>query len=184
MKPIAALLIAAAQAVAAPAVAQMHGDHAAHMSAGAGAVPSLPGNDIFGAITEIVALLSADRATDWSRVSIDALRDHLLDMDAVARGPAPETRVVDGGIEMRILTTGPAGEAAARMVPAHSVIMETETNWLSSVDASVTGTLVWRVTRSRPEDGLVIRGLGFFGLLATGAHHPAHHLAMAKGSNH
>jgi len=184
MKAIAALLIAAAQALAAPAVAQMHGDHAAHMSAGEGAVPTLPGNDLFGAITEIVALLSADPATDWSRVSIDALRDHLLDMDAVARGPAPETRVVEGGIEMLIPTSGPAGEAAARMVPAHSAIMETETDWLSSVEPLDTRTLVWRVTGSRPEDGPVIRGLGFFGLLATGAHHPAHHLAMAKGSKH
>lgn len=184
MKPIAALLISAAQAVATPAVAQMRGDHAAHMSAGAGAAPTLPGNDVLGAITEIVALLAADPATDWSRVSIDAFRDHLLDMDAVARGPAPETREIDGGVEMLIPTSGPAGEAAARMVPAHSAIMGTETDWLSSVEASDTGTLVWRVTGSRPEDGPVIRGLGFFGLLATGAHHPAHHLAMARGSNH
>ena len=63
MKPMAALLIAAARAVAMPAEAQTHGDHAAHMSDGAGDAPTLPGNDVFGAISEIVALLAADPAT-------------------------------------------------------------------------------------------------------------------------
>lgn len=184
MKPIAALLIAAAQSVAAPAVAQMHGDHAAHMSAGAGAVPSLPGNDIFGAITEIVALLSADPATDWSRVSIDALRDHLLDMEAVARGPAPETREIDGGVEMLLRPEGAAGGAAARMAPAHAPFLASETGWNSTFEPSADGALVWRVKGQAPQDGTRIRALGFFGLLATGAHHQAHHAAIARGIRH
>lgn len=183
MKPIAALLIAAAQAVAAPAVAQMHGDHAAHMPAGAGAVPSLPGNDVFGAITEIVALRSADPATDWSRVSIDALRDHLLDMDAVTRGPAPETREIDGGVEMLIRLEGNS-EAASRMVPAHAPFLVSETGWTSTVEPGADGTLLWRVTSQVPQDATRIRALGFFGLLATGAHHQAHHIAIARGMKH
>jgi hypothetical protein len=44
-------------------------------------VPQLSGQDAFGAIQEIVGMLEADPATDGSKVDIDALRDHLLDMN-------------------------------------------------------------------------------------------------------
>ncbi|WP_375691724.1 hypothetical protein [Pseudooceanicola sp. LIPI14-2-Ac024] len=159
-------------------------DHAAHLGGTEGAIPELPGDDIFGAIAEIVAMLSSDPATDWSRVDIGALREHLLDMDAVGRGPAADAREVDGGVEILIPTVGPAGDAATRMVTAHAPVLATETGWSSTVQTTDDGKLAWRVTGHSPDDSTKIRALGFFGLLATGAHHQAHHLAMAKGVLH
>jgi hypothetical protein len=39
------------------------------------------------------------------------------------------------------------------------------------------------VTTTKPDEVAKIRGLGYIGILATGAHHQAHHWAMARGIN-
>jgi len=49
----------------------------------AASVPSEPGQAAFAAIQEIVGILEADPTTDWSKVNIEALRQHLIDMDNV-----------------------------------------------------------------------------------------------------
>ena len=59
-----------------------HMDHA-HAHGGEGLVPTMPGQEAFGTIQEIVRMLEADPATDWSKVNIGALREHLIDMDEV-----------------------------------------------------------------------------------------------------
>ena len=38
------------------------------------ASPTMPGQDTFGAIQEIVRILEADPKTDWSKVNLEALR--------------------------------------------------------------------------------------------------------------
>jgi hypothetical protein len=45
------------------------------------AIPTMPGQDSFGAIQEIVRILEADPNTDWSKVDLEALRQHLIDMN-------------------------------------------------------------------------------------------------------
>ena len=45
---------------------------------------TMPGQDAFGAIQEIVQILQSDPKTDWSKVNIDALRQHLIDMRDIA----------------------------------------------------------------------------------------------------
>lgn len=57
-----------------------HIDHA-HIHGGEGLVPIMPGQDAFGTIQEIVRMLEADPATDWSKVNIGALREHLINSD-------------------------------------------------------------------------------------------------------
>lgn len=56
------------------------------------------GQDAFAAIQEVV-LLEADPDTDWSRVDIDALRDHLIDMHLVTLYAK-----VDDGVELTVIT--------------------------------------------------------------------------------
>lgn len=74
--------------------------------------------------------------------------------------------------------TGPGGEAVRRMVPAHAPDLATETGWSS--EAEIGGNEVtWTVTSSDEVD--VIHALGFFGLMAVGGHHQAHHHGMAAG---
>lgn len=45
--------------------------------------PSMLGQDAFGAIQEIVQILDADPNTDWSKVDLEALRRHVIDMNEV-----------------------------------------------------------------------------------------------------
>ena len=50
---------------------------------GANALPTMPGQEAFGTIQEIVRMLEADPSTDWAKVNIAALREHLIDMNEV-----------------------------------------------------------------------------------------------------
>jgi hypothetical protein len=50
---------------------------------GASTTPTMPGQDVFGAVQEVVGILDADPKTDWSKVDLEALRQHLIDMNEV-----------------------------------------------------------------------------------------------------
>jgi hypothetical protein len=142
-------------------------------------LPNEPGQGAFAAISEIVTMLATDPATDWSKVNITGLRDHLVDMDDLISESVVTLRNVPGGLEISLDLGEPGNDAASRMVSAHAPFVQAEAGWASVV--SMEGdTLIWTVTSDADE--IQIRSLGFFGLMATGDHHRAHHLAMAKGT--
>ena len=58
-------------------------NHDAMMLTSAAGEVTEGGQGAFAAIAEVVALLDADPATDWSRVDIEGLRQHLIDMGNV-----------------------------------------------------------------------------------------------------
>ncbi|KAA2312249.1 hypothetical protein DL237_18090 [Pseudooceanicola sediminis] len=125
-------------------------------------------------------MLRADPVTDWGNVNIDALRAHLVDMNALVLSGAVETEQRPNGLAMRVSLTGPAGDAARRMVPAHGPVLAAETGWTSDVEFGVEA-LLWTVTDPVGKYASQIQALGFFGLMATGDHHRAHHIAIARG---
>lgn len=182
---IAAAAFAGVVLGAQPGHAQ-HQDHVGHRAGGTQAVapdrvlPSEPGDAAFAAIAEIVALLSADPETNWGRVDIDALRTHLVDMNQLVLAADVAAEPVEGGLRMRVARAGRGGEAAGWMVPAHGPVLAAETGWSSEVDEEA-DAIVWRVTGPTAADATKIRALGFFGLMATGDHHRAHHIALARG---
>lgn len=49
------------------------------MQSGAAGQPTMPGQEAFGTIQEVVQILDADPTTDWSKVNIAALREHLIE---------------------------------------------------------------------------------------------------------
>jgi hypothetical protein len=164
-----------------PALSQ-HTDHAAHNPGAQMAnTPQEPGQDAFAAIAEIVAILRADPATDWEKVDIDALRDHLVDMNALVLGADVQTELRPDGVVMRVSLAGPAAGAAARMVPAHGPVLAAETGWTSELEVG-TESLLWSVSDPVGDSVAEIQALGFFGLMATGDHHRAHHIAIARGA--
>ena len=161
-----------------------HQGHVMNHGAGAGQQPILPGQDLFGAITEIVSILNADPATDWAAVDIAALQRHLLDMHLVATQARPVSAPVEDGLRVTLARPGPAGAAAERMLAAHGPILEAVFGWNAELETDA-AEIRWRVrSPGNPADGAKIRALGFFGLLASGAHHQSHHLAMARGLGH
>jgi hypothetical protein len=144
--------------------------------------PTLMGQDAFAAIQEIVQILEADPRTDWSKVDLEALRQHLIDMNEVTLKAAASPKAVDGGLEIVVTGGGRTVDAIQRMVTAHANFIErTHLNgWNAKVSPLPDGVLL-TVTASNPKETQHIRGLGFIGILASGHHHHLHHLAMARG---
>ena len=144
--------------------------------------PTMPGQDAFGAIQEIIRILEADSNTDWSKVNLEALRQHLIDMDEVTLKADAVTKPIDGGIEVTVAGTGRTVEAIQRMVPAqaHQVDQTHLNGWSAKTEPLPNGVLL-TVTSGDPQQVQHIRGLGIIGFMASGSHHQAHHLAMAKG---
>lgn len=154
--------------------AGMHGQEQAN------AVPTMPGQDAFGAIQEIVHMLEADPKTDWSKVDLEGLRQHLIDMNEVTLNAKAAAKQVDGGLEIAITGAGRTLAAIQHMVPAHAQMMNGQNGWTAKTEPLSNGVRL-TVTSADPKEVAHIRGLGFIGILASGSHHQMHHLAMAKG---
>jgi len=149
----------------------------------AGSGPTMPGQDAFGAIAEVVRILEADPATDWSKVDIERLRQHLIDMNEVVLRAAVKQAPVPGGLVMEITGAGRTEQAIGAMVVPHAVELDRMPDWSARAE-TIPGGVRLTVVARKPEGAAVvarIRGLGFAGLITEGAHHQAHHLAMARG---
>jgi len=158
----------------------MPGHHPAGTAAVA-VVPTQPGQGAFAAIQEIVQILKADPATDWSKVNIEALRQHLIDMDNVTLHAGVTNQPIDGGMVFVVSGTGPIRESIRRMVTAHAATMNGVGGWQFAASPTPAGaTLTVKVPAA---DLAVLRGLGFIGVLADGMHHQAHHLMLARGGD-
>lgn len=159
--------------------------HAQHRPAmhGAAGVPTMPGQDAFGAIAEIVRILEADPETDWSKVDIERLRRHLIDMNEVVLRSVVTQGPVPAGLAMEITGSGRTAQAIRAMVVPHATELDRMAEWSAKIETIPGGVRLTVVAKRQDDAKLVarIRGLGFAGLLTEGAHHQAHHLAMAKG---
>ncbi|MGM0631612.1 MAG: hypothetical protein ACQETO_00400 [Pseudomonadota bacterium] len=180
--PITALLLAGLMTPAL-SVAQ-HEQHTGHnMDHGTGTASQQPteaGQDAFAAIQEIVGLLEADPDTDWSRVDIDALRDHLIDMHLVTLYAKVDAEPIDGGARYQVYGEGETIGAIQRMVGAHAGQISTDTDWMATTEERPDGVELTVIT-DEDSDVARIRGLGFAGFMALGDHHQPHHLMMATG---
>jgi len=163
--------------------ADMHAEHMRMMRGSAGAAPTMPGQDAFGAIAEIVRILEADPATDWSKVDIERLRQHLIDMNEVVLHSVVKQSPVADGLAMEISGSGRTEQAIRAMVVPHAAELDRMPEWSASTEVIPGGVRLTVVTK-RPNDAKLlgrIRALGFAGMMTQGAHHQRHHLAMAKG---
>ncbi|MEX2449623.1 MAG: hypothetical protein WD407_02095 [Rhodospirillales bacterium] len=156
-----------------------HSDHTQHVANPVTAVPTMPGQEVFGAIQEIVKILDADPATDWSKVDIAALHRHLIDMDEVTMRAKAAARPLPNGAEFTVTGTGRTVAAIKRMVPAHARELAALGWQAETVELSDGVKLT--VTAADPGQAVKIKALGFMGVMVQGAHHQPHHLMMAKG---
>lgn len=161
--------------------------HATHMAqhgtAHGTAATTTAGQSAFATISWIVAELASDPATDWSRVDIEALRRHLIDMDEVTLNAQVAMTPVDGGATLDVTGAGRAVDAIRRMTSAHAGQPDVTADFTVVVREIADGARVTVVARRGSEAATAarIRGLGFIGILALGDHHGPHHLAMARG---
>lgn len=177
------LIVGAGAIIAASALVfaqdRSHMGHARHVHGGEATVPIMPGQEAFGTIQEIVRILEADPATDWSKVNIGALREHLIDMDEVTMRARPIERALANGVEITVTGHGRTLAAIKRMIPAHAHELAA-LGWSASTEDRPDGVKLV-VTSGDPREVLKIKALGFMGIMVQGAHHQVHHLMMAKG---
>jgi len=180
-------LICAALVAASPVAqhAQMHGMNHAGMSGMA--MPDEPnglhegGQSAFAAIAEATRSLETDPATDWSKVDIDALRQHLVDMDNVTVRADVSTTPIPGGARFDVTSAEPrVRESIDRMTHLHAGMANQEGAYRYAVQELPAGVAV-TVLGKTDADAAKIRGLGFFGLLTEGVHHQRHHMMLARG---
>ena len=164
----------------------MHGMHAGMarhgmigQQSGMSGSPTMPGQDAFGAIQEVVQMLEADPATDWSKVNIAALREHLIDMNEVTLRASAAERALDNGVEITVTGEGRTLAAIKRMVPAHVGELG-KIGWNAKTEDLPNGVKL-TVTADDARQVTKLKALGFMGIMVQGAHHQAHHLMMAKG---
>lgn len=149
-------------------------------------IPREGGQAVFAAVAEIVRLLETDPATDWGRVDVERLRQHLLDMDLVATGSRVAASWVPGGEQWRVTGMGAAVGAIRRMTRDHGAMVEAE-GAMRVRRQDLPGGVLLTVTARDPSDKALvrkIRALDFIGFMAGGTHHQAHHLALARGDAH
>jgi len=80
--------------------------------------------------------------------------------------------------------TGDAQTLASlqRMVPAHAAQLAQDERWVVAAEVD-DDAVTLRLTSDDPAVVARIKGLGFFGLMASQDHHRAHHLMIARGEN-
>lgn len=157
---------------------QGHGNHTAPLSTQS--MPLEGGQSAFSAIAEIVAILRTNPDTDWDSVNIAALQEHLLDMDLLTLESQVATTLLPNGGLFTVTAHGRSLQAIQTMVVAHAPFLEEATGWDVTAQITPDGADL-RVIADANEDVAVIQALGFYGLMATDAHHQEHHLAIATG---
>jgi hypothetical protein len=162
---------------------EMHGGMSGHgqMHGRQSGTPTMPGQDAFGAIQEIVQALQSDPKTEWAKVNIEALRQHLIDMNEVTLHATATPRAFDNGIEFTVTGEGRVLEAIKRMVPAHVKELH-EIGWNAKTDELPNGVKL-TVMASDAQPLTQLKALGFIGIMVQGGHHQPHHLMMAKGQH-
>jgi hypothetical protein len=167
-----------------PGAMPHHGmHHGMHHAPAAAGTPAMPGQDAFGAIAEVVRLLDADPATDWAKVDLERLRQHLIDMQEVVLRSQVSQAPVPGGLVMTVTGSDRTERAIRAMVPPHAGELDRMAAYAARAEI-VPGGVRLTVVSKTPDDARAVarlRGLGFAGLLAEGDHHGPHHLAMARG---
>ena len=111
--------------------------------------PTMPGQGAFGAIQEIVQILDADPKTDWSKVDLEALRQHLIDMNEVTLKADAAPKQIDGGLEIAVTGSGRTLVAIQRMIPAWVEMANGHDGWSAKAAPLANGELL-TVTATSP----------------------------------
>jgi hypothetical protein len=159
-----------------------HHHHAgAKANQSAATTPTQPGQGAFAAIQEIVEILEADPRSDWSKVNIGALRQHLIDMDDETLHAEVQSTPIEGGIRFSVTGDGPVRQSIQRMVSAHAAIMNGVGGWKISATETEGGATLTVTTPAKDLKKLQARG--FIGVMTNGMHHQEHHLMIAQGDH-
>ena len=138
----------------------------------------------FSTISDIVRALKADTSTDWSKVNLEALRQHLIDMDNVVMRSTVKQTNVPGGVTLDVTGSGEVTAAIRRMMTMHAMALTEEGSYVAKA-SEIPGGARFVVTAKDTTNAkavAMVRGLGFAGLITEGDHHAMHHMMVARGA--
>ena len=117
--------------------------------------PTLSGQDAYAAIAEVVRILETDRNTDWSKVNLEALRQHLIDMNDVTLRSMVKQSSVPGGAAFDVTGEGRTGEAIRRMLTAHAPMLEMLPAYTAVAEPLAGGARLTVRRREAPRSGML-----------------------------
>ena len=143
-------------------------------------MPLAPGQDMFGAISEINGIIEQS-GMPWTDVDLDALWEHLRDMDALMTDAVVEKTELENGLSMTVSGEGAAARAVENMIPAHTTFLRSvRPDWTIELEGNNSRYEV-TVTASSASEIERIKALGFSGFMVQDDHHATHHLGIASG---
>jgi hypothetical protein len=157
----------------------MHHDPKMTMPIQTGDMPVETGHFAFAAVKEIVDLLEADPNTDCSKVNIEALRQHLIDMNNVTLFADVKAEPIEGGV--RFVMTGAGADSIRRVTLAHAAMMNGVDD--GALQAEPIGGGAALTVKAPAKHLTKLNALGFVGVLTLGIRHQMHHLMVARGEN-
>ncbi|CDM60634.1 MULTISPECIES: hypothetical protein [Rhizobium] len=78
--------------------------------------------------------MEADPATDWSKIDLEALRQHLIDMNEVTLKADAAPTPVNGGLQVDITGDDRTSAAIQRMLPAHAEELNQMNGWRAKTE--------------------------------------------------
>ncbi|KAK3584291.1 hypothetical protein CHS0354_035372 [Potamilus streckersoni] len=142
-----------------------------------------PGESIFGTLSEINQTLE-QKEYDWSKIDMDALWEHLRDMNALMTQTTVVKTKLKNGLRMTVKSSTPDGKRAVNnMIPAHSAFLSgVRKLWKINYSKEAGGYTI-TVTSDTPSEIIKIQALGFSGFMIQDDHHRFHHFGLATGEN-
>ena len=158
--------------------------HEQHMMKTTDSALKEAGNDIFSTIQEVIDKLNNDPDTDWGKVDIEALRQHLLDMNDMATNvEIINQKPLNNGLEVVVQAlTARAETTLAKVFNVHPVYLKRETGWNMLVVRNNKQFIVSTTTQD-PKQVKKIIALSYIGLMAYGNHHQPHHWGISTSQN-
>ena len=142
--------------------------------------PKEPGQSAFGALSEIAVIIEQEKV-DWGLVDMDALWEHLKDMNSLMVNVKVEKEELLNGLLMNVTSNADSVRAIDNMIPAHSTfLMAVRPKWNISFGKIKDGYFI-RVLSDEDNEIAKIKALGFSGFMVQDNHHAAHHLTIASG---
>lgn len=142
------------------------------------------GNAVFGTIQEAIKQLDANPNTDWTKVDLEGLRQHLIDMENFTiHVDVISSKDIEKGVVVIVKPTTDAAKASlTRALAAHPGMLKQESGWDMTTKAEG-DSFILTIETDKPEEVARLRALGYIGVMALGDHHQVHHWGMASGNN-